>query len=71
MISPFNHLQVALGRIHVLLLERVPRLRPVGIDSDGYDPTLCSSILVIVEVPSLSMGLDQVVGCDILPAYNS
>lgn len=69
--SPFICLQVALGGIHVLLLVRVPRLHPIGIDGDGYDAMLCRSVLVIIEVPGFSMGLDQVLGCDILLANNS
>ena len=69
--SPFHmffffYLQIAVDCIHISLHVFVPRLRPVRIDSNGDEATLCCSVLVIVEVPGLSVGLDQVVSCDIM-----
>ena len=62
----FFYLQIAVDCIHISLHVFVPRLRPVRIDSNGDEATLCCSVLVIVEVPGLSVGLDQVVSCDIM-----
>lgn len=62
---------MALDSVPVLLLVRVLRLHPVRVDGDGYEAVLCGSVLVIVEVPGFSVGLDQVVGCDIMLALNS
>lgn len=49
------------GGINVLLLVRVSGFRPVRVDGDGDEASLLGVVLVVIEVPGLRMGLDQVV----------
>ena len=49
------------GSIDVLLLVWVSRFGPVRVDGYGDEASLLGTILVVVEVPGLSVGLDQVV----------
>lgn len=58
-------LDVSPGRLHVLLVGGVPGLRPVAADGDGDEAALLGAVHVVVQVPGLGVGLDQVVAGDV------
>lgn len=58
-------LYVSPGCLHILLVGRIPGLGPVAADGDGDLASLAGAVCAIVEMPSLSMGLDQVVSSNV------
>ena len=65
------HLQDPPGSFNVLLLVWVTGLHPVRVDGDGDEASLLGAVLVVVEVPGLCVGLDQVVTSYVLLAHDS
>lgn len=62
---PSADLYVSPGCLHVLLVGRIPGLGPVAADGDGDLAALAAAVRAVVEMPSLCVGLYQVVSSNV------